>query len=55
MTEPLLEVRNYHFSFPSYPGLESRPLFAGLNLELHAGDFHIILGAPEAGKTTLGV
>ena len=53
-SENLLEIRDYSFQFPSYPGLNSRPLFTSMNFTLKRGDFCIILGAPESGKTTLG-
>ena len=52
--QPLLSIRDYHFQFPSYPGLSNVPLFKGLNFEMNRGEFWIILGRPESGKTTLG-
>lgn len=51
---PLLKIEDYHFTFPSYPGLESHTLFNGLDFQLNRGEFRIILGKPESGKTTLG-
>ncbi|OQY33187.1 MAG: hypothetical protein B6241_08785 [Spirochaetaceae bacterium 4572_59] len=51
---PLLKIEDYHFTFPSYPGLKGRTLFKGLDLQLSRGEFLIILGKPESGKTTLG-
>ena len=50
----LLEIRRYHFQFPSYPGLQAEPLFSGLDFSLDRGEMRIVLGAPESGKTTLG-
>ena len=49
----LLNIVNYNFCFPSYPGLQSRPLFKNLNFQLRKGEFKIIMGRPESGKTTL--
>jgi len=51
---PLLEISDYHFCYPSYPGLESEPLFCGLDFSISRGEFWIVLGKPESGKTTLG-
>lgn len=34
-------------------GYRSRPLFAGLNLEIPHGSFHAVLGANGSGKSTL--
>jgi ABC-type Mn2+/Zn2+ transport system ATPase subunit len=34
-------------------GYRSRPIFAGLNLEIAKGSFHALLGPNGAGKTTL--
>lgn len=52
-SENLLEIKDYSFTFPSYPGLENKALFRSLNFQLKRGEFCIILGAPESGKTTL--
>jgi len=41
------------FSYPEYPGLPARPLFADLHLELAPGRIHLIFGAADSGKTTL--
>ena len=49
----LLQIEDYHFTYPSYPGLKSRELFSGLNFRLDRGEFCIVLGTPESGKTTL--
>jgi len=51
---PLLSINNYSFRFPSYPGLPSDSLFTSLNFTLDRGEFWIVLGQPECGKTTLG-
>ena len=51
---PLLQIADYSFTFPSYPGLEGQTLFSGLNFCLDRGEFWIVLGQPESGKTTLG-
>jgi energy-coupling factor transporter ATP-binding protein EcfA2 len=52
--QPLLNIRDYSFKFPSYSGLQNRALFEGLNFILNRGEFWIVLGPPESGKTTLG-
>ena len=50
---PLLKIEDYSFAYPSYPGLPSRPLFKDLNFSLIRGEFWVILGNPESGKSTL--
>jgi energy-coupling factor transport system ATP-binding protein len=52
-SETLLEINDYKFRFPSYPGLDNKALFSSLSFKLKKGEFCIILGAPESGKTTL--
>ncbi|MBF9016921.1 MULTISPECIES: ATP-binding cassette domain-containing protein [unclassified Oceanispirochaeta] len=52
-SETLLEINDYNFRFPSYPGLDNKALFSSLNFKLRRGEFCIVLGAPESGKTTL--
>ncbi|MDC7234421.1 MAG: ATP-binding cassette domain-containing protein [Spirochaetales bacterium] len=49
----LLEITDYSFRFPGYPGLESGTLFQSMNFCLKRGEFRIMLGGPESGKTTL--
>jgi len=48
-----LEVRGLNFRYPDYPNLPSVPLFRDLDLELPAGEIGLVLGAPDAGKSTL--
>ncbi len=50
---PLLQIENYSFTYPSYPGLPSSPLFQEMNFTLNRGEFWVILGNPECGKSTL--
>ncbi len=49
----LLELKQLSFKYPDYPGLEFPQLFSNINLTLNKGDFRIVLGKPESGKTTL--
>ncbi len=49
----LLTIEDYSFTYPSYPGLTAEPLFKGMNFVLNRGDFRVLLGPPESGKTTL--
>ncbi len=49
----LLELKHLSFRYPDYPGLAFPRLFSDISLELDEGDFRIILGKPESGKTTL--
>jgi len=53
MNSYALELDRLTFQYPSYPGLPARPLFKDLSLQIRTGEFVIILGAPDAGKTTL--
>ncbi|MBQ6673668.1 MAG: ATP-binding cassette domain-containing protein [Spirochaetia bacterium] len=49
----ILSVKNLSFKYPSYPGLESRPLFNNLSFDLEKGSMTVFLALPGAGKTTL--
>ncbi len=49
----LLRIEQLSFKYPDYPELEFPELFTGLNLTVKEGDFRIVLGKPESGKTTL--
>ena len=49
----LLELKQLSFKYPDYPGLEFPQLFSDISLTLNRGDFRVILGKPESGKTTL--
>ena len=48
-----LSIQNIRFSYPEYPGVPSRQLFDGLNLQLPAGTIAVLLARPDQGKTTL--
>jgi len=50
---PLVEIKQLSFKYPDYPELKFNELFTNINLTLHEGDFRVILGKPESGKTTL--
>ena len=49
----ILSVKDISFQYPSYPGLESRPLFKDLSFSLEKGSITLFLALPGAGKTTL--
>ncbi|MDY7028032.1 MAG: ABC transporter ATP-binding protein [Spirochaetota bacterium] len=53
--KPLLEISGLHFTYPQYNDTDSppEPIFRGLDLSIMPGEFRIIAGAPESGKTTL--
>ena len=48
------EIRNLTFTFNSYPGTTSGPLFTDVSLDLFKHEVHILYGRPESGKTTFG-
>lgn len=49
MTQPLIEVRNFSYSYPR----TSAPVLSDINLTVHEGEFVGIVGPTGAGKTTL--
>jgi len=53
--KPLLEISDLHFTYPQYTDTDitPEPLFRGLDLIIGPGEFRIVAGAPESGKTTL--
>ncbi|MDA3941168.1 MAG: ATP-binding cassette domain-containing protein [Spirochaetia bacterium] len=51
--QEILKIQNLKFQYPAYPGLDFPELLRGINLNINAGDFKIIIGKPEAGKSTL--
>ncbi len=48
-----LEVRGLSFRYPDYPNLPAAALFRDLDLELAGGEIGLVLGGPDAGKSTL--
>jgi energy-coupling factor transport system ATP-binding protein len=48
-----VDVNDLSFRYPSYPGYESIPLLAHLDLRVEEGCCVRILGPPDCGKTTL--
>jgi energy-coupling factor transport system ATP-binding protein len=48
-----LSIENLYFSYPEYPGLPTRRLFNGLDLELAEAGIALLLARPDQGKTTL--
>ncbi len=48
-----LEVRGLSFRYPDYPNLPAEPLFQDLELKLVPGEIGLLLGGPDAGKSTL--
>ena len=51
--QEILKIQNLEYQYPSYPGLVFPQLLKGINLSVKPGDFKIILGKPESGKSTL--
>ncbi|MEA1911454.1 MAG: ATP-binding cassette domain-containing protein [Spirochaetota bacterium] len=51
--QEILKIENLKYQYPSYPGLEFPQLLKGINLTVKSGDFIVILGKPETGKSTL--
>ncbi len=49
----ILKIQNLTYRYPSYPGLDFPPLLKGIDFSLREGEFKIILGKPESGKSTL--
>jgi len=47
MAEPIIEVRDFHFSFGA------RPVLSGVSFAVEAGEYVSIIGPNGAGKTTL--
>lgn len=48
-----LTIENLCFSYPEYPGLPTRRLFNGLDLEIAEEGIALLLARPDQGKTTL--
>lgn len=48
-----LAIENLCFSYPEYPGLPTRRLFNGLDLELSEAGIALLLARPDQGKTSL--
>ncbi len=48
-----LTIENLCFSYPEYPGLPTRRLFNGLDLEIVEAGIALLLARPDQGKTTL--
>lgn len=51
--QEILKIQNLEYQYPSYPGLVFPQILKGINLSVKSGDFKIILGKPESGKSTL--
>jgi energy-coupling factor transport system ATP-binding protein len=51
--QEILKIANLKYKYPSYPGLDFPQLLNGIDLTVNSGDFVVILGKPETGKTTL--
>jgi energy-coupling factor transporter ATP-binding protein EcfA2 len=50
---PHLSIENLCFSYPEYPGLPTRRLLNGLDLEIAEAGIALLLARPDQGKTTL--
>jgi len=48
-----LTIENLCFSYPEYPGLPTRRLFKGLDLQIAEAGISLLLARPDQGKTTL--
>ncbi len=51
--QEILKIENLQYQYPSYPGLNFPQLLNGINLTVNSGDFMVIMGKPETGKSTL--
>jgi energy-coupling factor transport system ATP-binding protein len=51
LTTPIIQITDLHFRYKK----AARPVFAGLNLTVRAGERLTILGPSEAGKSTLAL
>jgi len=51
--QEILKIGNLQYQYPSYPGLDFPKLLNGINLTVNSGDFIVIMGKPETGKSTL--
>ncbi len=51
--QEILKIKNLKYQYPSYPGLDFPQLLNGVDLSVNSGDFIVILGKPETGKSTL--
>lgn len=51
--QEILKIENLKYKYPSYPGLDFPRLLNGINITVNSGDFIIIMGKPESGKSTL--
>jgi len=51
----ILDINGLYFSYPHYSENQEAalPLFRGLDLTIRPGEFTVIAGAPESGKTSL--
>ncbi|MCY3574423.1 MAG: ABC transporter ATP-binding protein [Chloroflexota bacterium] len=47
----ILSIRNLHKTYAE--GARSRSIIAGVNLDIYAGEFFVLLGASGSGKSTL--
>lgn len=50
---PVIKASNLRFCYPVYPGMVPGEVLRGIQLSLFPGDRMVILGRPDAGKTTL--
>lgn len=50
--QEILKIESLKFQYPAYPGLNFPKLLNGVNLTVGLGDFVVILGKPETGKST---
>ncbi|MDR2093372.1 MAG: ABC transporter ATP-binding protein [Azoarcus sp.] len=51
--QPLIRIRDVEMRYPSERGEDAARVLAGVNLDIHEGEFHVLLGPSGCGKSTL--
>jgi NitT/TauT family transport system ATP-binding protein len=52
-SQPLIRIRDVEMRYPAGRGGEGVKVLAGVNLDIHEGEFHVLLGPSGCGKSTL--
>ncbi|MDR1661575.1 MAG: ABC transporter ATP-binding protein [Azoarcus sp.] len=50
---PLIRIRDVEMRYPGERSSEAAQVLAGVNLDIHEGEFHVLLGPSGCGKSTL--